>query len=103
MGVPPARSWAVHRSVGRQRGEPNFLRRAVPFGWNEADLLGLVDHGRLPPLERKVEKLLSRNGICRSIGLMFVMHCRFETQAWTTMPLDHGCPLREQADAAGHK
>ena len=29
----------------------------------------------------------------RSFGLMFVMDCRFETQAWTTMPLDHAVPL----------
>src|SRR5690349_21197610 len=86
---PPGRNL-----LGRRPVERNLLRFADDVGRNEADLLRFVDHRRLPPFEGEVEKLLSRNGIGRAVGLKLVMDCRFETQARTTMPLDHATPLQ---------
>jgi hypothetical protein len=72
--TPPGRV-----SLSRQRGQLNALGVTALLGRNEADLPGFVNHGRLPPLEREIEKLLSRNGIGSAVGLKFVMDCRFET------------------------
>src|ERR1043166_5812323 len=85
------------RSVGRQWGER--VLRIGRLGRNEGDLLGFIDHGRLPPLEGEVEKLLPCNGIGGPLRLLFVMNRRFKTQAWTTMPLDHAVPSLQQAGA----
>jgi hypothetical protein len=89
------------RSIGRQWGEPNVLRLTIRLRGNEADFLGFIDHGRLPPVEGEVEKLLSRNGIGRAVGLKFVMDRRFEAQAGTTMPLDHATPFTDETNAVG--